>query len=97
MDYDSLVQEILKRVLAKLQEKEESIATTAPQSSEKPCCCQNIAQVIEKTFKKRIITERDLHNALADGAKRINVCENAILTDLAREYAAKNLMEIVRG
>ena len=96
MDYEALVQEVLRRVMLKIQELEAKKTCNAnvPQPTES-CCCKG--PVIEKTFKKRVITERNVKEAAVEGAKRINVCENTIITDHAREYAAKNRIEIVRG
>lgn len=98
MDYEALVQEILRRVLLKIQELEarKTCNANVPQPTASCCCCDS-GPVVEKTFKKRVISERDMREAAIAGAKRINVCENTIITDLAREYAAKNRIEIVRG
>ena len=98
MDYEALVQEVLRRVLLKLQELEskKSCNANVPQPAA-ACCCEASVPVIEKTFKKRVISKRDVREAAVAGAKRINICENTIVTDLAREYAAKNRIEVVRG
>jgi len=97
MDYEALVQEVLRRVLLKLQELESKKRCNAnvPQPASS-CCCEN-APVVEKVFKKRVITERNVREAAVEGAKRLIICENTIVTDLARELAAKNRIEIVRG
>ena len=98
MDYEALVQEVLRRVMLKIQELEagKSCNASVPQPAS-ACCCEASGPVKEKTFKKRVITERNVKEAAVEGAKRINICENTIVTDLAREYAAKNRIEIVRG
>jgi hypothetical protein len=101
MDYDALVNEILSRVVAKLQQAEPAGATTCCAGApEKPQCAPNpepVAACKEKVLKKRVITEREVRAAAVEGATRINACENTIITDLARELAAKSCIEIVRG
>jgi len=97
MDYEALVQEVLRRVLIKLQELESKKTCNANVPQPAPTCCCDNAPVVEKTFKKRVITERDVREAAVGGAKRLIICENTIVTDLARELAAKNRIEIVRG
>ena len=98
MDYEALVQEVLRRVMIKLQELEagKSCNASVPQPAS-ACCCEASEPVKEKTFKKRVITERNVKDAAVEGAKRIIVCENTIITDLARELAARNRIELIRG
>lgn len=98
MDYEALVQEVLRRVMLKLQELEDAKKTcnaNVPQPAQN--CCGESAPVVEKTFKKRVITERNVREAAVEGAKRLIICENTIVTDLARELAAKSRIEIVRS
>lgn len=99
MDYEALVNEILTRVLAKLEEIEaKKTSSQSASSNTSSCCCKTEAtQFVAKDLKKRVVTERDVKTAAAEGVTRINVCENTILTDLAREYAAKSRIEIVKG
>lgn len=50
----------------------------------------------EMTLGKRVITERDITEAATNGVTVIHVGARAILTDLAKEYAHNQKLEIVR-
>lgn len=50
----------------------------------------------EESLSKRIITERDLATVYAPGVTVIHVGKKAIITDLAREYAANRGVAIVK-
>ena len=50
----------------------------------------------ELTLGKRVITERDITEAATNGVTVIHVGARAILTDLAKEYAHNQKLEIVR-
>lgn len=50
----------------------------------------------EMTLSKRVITERDITEAATNGVNVIRVGARAILTDLAKEYAHNQKLEIVR-
>ncbi len=50
----------------------------------------------EEHLTKRIVTERDLATVYAPGVTAIHVVKKAILTDLAREYAAMRGVELVK-
>ena len=50
----------------------------------------------ELTLNKRVITERDITEAATSGVTVIRVGKRAILTDLAKEYAHNQKLEIVR-
>ena len=51
----------------------------------------------ELTLGKRVITERDITEAATNGVTVIHVGARAILTDLAKEYAHNQKLEIIRG
>lgn len=50
----------------------------------------------ELTLNKRVVTERDITEAATSGVTVIHVGKRAILTDLAKEYAHNQKLEIVR-
>lgn len=104
MDYEALVNEILKRVMAKLQEIEAAkaaaqtpAATTSSQCSATQCCpAATTASPKELTITKRVLTERDVIDANKEGITCIIVGERTILTDLAKERAANSGIKIVK-
>jgi ribose 1,5-bisphosphokinase PhnN len=57
-----------------------------------------MAQPVRKelTLGKRVITERDITEAVTNGVTVVHVGARAILTDLAKEYAHNQKLEIVR-
>ena len=63
--------------------------------------CRQVAAPEQENRKtavlaKRIITERDIISLAQEKTERIIVGERAILTDLAKEYAVRNKIEISR-
>lgn len=68
---------------------EEPAAPSAP-------ACEPVAEEKEYTLYKKVITEKDVTAADREKATAVVVPERAILTDLAREYARKRNMEIIR-
>ena len=50
----------------------------------------------EENISKRIVTERDLATVYAPGVTVVHVSKKAILTDLAREYAANRGVSLVK-
>lgn len=51
----------------------------------------------EITLSKRVITERDVTQAVQGCAKRILIGEKAIVTDLAKDYAREQGVSFIRG
>lgn len=58
--------------------------------------CANRNPEIEIVLEKRIITEKDIREVRSKGAVVVAVNQKAILTDLAKEYAHKQGIEISR-
>lgn len=50
----------------------------------------------EAVLDKKVITEKDMIALGNDRVKRVTIGEKAILTDLAKEYASKHRIEILR-
>lgn len=107
MDYEALVNEILTRVMAKLRELELT-ASQSPCCQTSDTCRPEVTQSIskaepavaakkEKQFTKRVVTERDLYAARNEGVSQIIIKENTIMTDLAKEYAAKYEIAVIRS
>ncbi len=78
----------------------------APNCSE-PCCAapetkpeaktETAPSGREQAITKRAITEQDLFALKKENITRVRICENAILTDLAKEFVSRNGMTILRG
>lgn len=51
----------------------------------------------EASLDKRIVTERDVVQAYADGAEILRIREKSILTDLAKDYIHAKQMELIRN
>lgn len=51
----------------------------------------------EHTLNKRAVTEQDLFALKKENITRVRISANAILTDLAKEFAGRNSMTILRG
>lgn len=96
MDYESLIQEVISRVLTKLAEMEKVSPGCADEAPQCCTCCETLAAVKEKMITKRVLTEKDVIAARNEGATRVVAGENTIITDLARDYAADHRVEIVR-
>ena len=73
----------------------ENILAGGCQSTE---CSEKKHNTIDKYVKidKKVITEKDLRLITADGANRIRINCNAILTDLAKEYLNTRKMVVDR-
>lgn len=92
LDYEALLQEVVRRVMQKLMELESARNCTSQGTCsckseitfEEPCC-----QAKEKTIAKRIVTEKDLVAARGEGVTCVNLGERTIVTDVAREYATR--------
>ena len=104
MDYEALVNEILRRVMAKLQEMEaakaaaQTPAATSSQCSATQCCpAATATSPKELRITKRVLTERDVIDATREGITCIIVGERTILTDLAKERAANSGINIVKN
>ena len=71
--------------------------TPAPQ----PSCCVPAAKPAStgaaKSIDKRAITEQDLFVLKKDGVNCVRIRENAILTDLAKDFVKTNGMTLLRG
>lgn len=72
----------------------------APQPAQPSCACQEANNTEAKapkkvTFKKRVITERDLI-AAGRGITVVSVPERAILTDLAKDYVHNHDITVER-
>ena len=92
LDYEALLQEVVRRVMQKLAALEAAKNCT-PQGTcsckseitfEEPCC-----KTKEKTIAKRVVTEKDLIAARGEGVTCVCLGERTIVTDVAREYATK--------
>ncbi|MDO5562646.1 MAG: hypothetical protein Q4F74_03440 [Synergistaceae bacterium] len=107
MDYEALVNEILTRVMAKLRELELTAAQASCCQTDNTCRPENtqsvskaepaVAAKKEKQFTKRVVTERDLYAARNEGVNQIVIKEETIMTDLAKEYAAKYGIAVIRS
>lgn len=84
MEYNDLVEEILKRVIKRLQET--GYSTNNSISLEKH----------SKAITKRVITERDIIDARRENIKEIIIGTKTLLTDLAKELADKQGINIIR-
>ncbi len=96
MDYESLIQEVVSRVMSKLAELGKDSQGCGAEADQ--CCtfCEAPAAVKEKKITKRVLTEKDVIAARNEGATRIVAGENTIITDLAKDYAAAHRVEMVR-
>lgn len=97
MDREKLIDEICKRVLQLLAERDSGIkveynmgSVTANVVKSSDACKK------ELVLDKKAITERDVITARENGVHRVLVKRKAILTDLAKEYAHRYQIEIVR-
>lgn len=84
MEYNDLVEEILKRVLKCLQEINNSTNNSIS------------LQKKSKNIIKRVITERDIIDAKRENITEIIIETKTLLTDLARELAQKQDITIIR-
>lgn len=91
-------------VICPKAELENTILQKAPvQKPEQPCCDEKPAQSsaasseAAHTLTKRAITEQDLFALQKENITRVHISENAILTDLAKEFVARNGMTVLRG
>lgn len=92
MNYEALLQEVVRRVMQKLMELETAKNCTSQGTCsckseltfEEPCC-----QTKEITITKRVVTEKDLIAARGDGVTCICLGERTIVTDVAKDYARK--------
>mgnify|MGYP004443524167 CR=1 FL=1 len=71
------------------------------ESEEKTACacnCQSAVNAAGKTIAitKRVLTEVDMFKARKDGATAVKIAENALVTDVAKEYAHKQNIAIIR-
>lgn len=86
-------------------ELENAILQKAPvPKPEQPCCGEKPAQssaapaeAAAHTLTKRAITEQDLFALKKENITRVHISENAILTDLAKEFLTRNGMTVLRG
>lgn len=96
MDYESLVNEILSRVMAQIKKSE-----TAALKIQNICSTTEAFQTIpetelvstqgkEKRFDKRVVTEKDLYGCKNEGYNSISISPKTIMTDLSKEYAEKH-------
>lgn len=76
----------------------EPCAEAEPCKEAAPAAAPVAAEPVRKemTLGKRVITERDITEAATNGVTVIHVGARAILTDLAKEYAHNQKLEIVR-
>lgn len=88
--YDSLTETIL------YDGNEKSLCN---ENASKTCCEERVLKQALKDYicAKKVITEKDVVTARAEGASRILAGEKAIVTDLAKEFARSNDIEIVKG
>ena len=52
-------------------------------------------EIYGKNLMKRVVTERDIREALEEGQKVVTVLPHTIITDIAKETAAKEGVDIV--
>lgn len=84
MEYNDLVEEILKRVLKRLQDTNYSTNNSISLKEK------------SKNIVKRVITERDIIDAKRENITEIIIESKTLLTDLARELAQKQQITITR-
>lgn len=94
MDFDALVNEICRRVLERIAAYEKECARQElPKFSTDSSVKTVVSPVPEKPakevpVKKKVLTERDVTNAIDEGATVVVIDAKSIITDLAKEYAA---------
>lgn len=84
MEYNDLVEEILKRVLSRLMEINNSTSNSISLKAK------------SKNIVKRVITERDIIDAKRENITEIIIETKTLLTDLAKELAIKQDITITR-
>ncbi|MDD3279650.1 MAG: hypothetical protein PHG16_12350 [Lachnospiraceae bacterium] len=103
MDFEALVNEVCRRVMEKIAvlEQQETNCQCSQSSVPKPevRVSEPDKPVAPKeiTITKHVITEKNIIDAHQGKADIIRVDAKAILTDLAREYAAKQRITILRS
>lgn len=73
------------------------VPCAAPAPVTTPAQAPAPAPGIEAALTKRIVSEKDVIAACAPGVTVLRVVENAILTDLARDYVKTRRIKIIRG
>lgn len=48
-------------------------------------------------FDKRVIAEKDMYKCRNEGYNCIRIASNTIMTDLAKEYAEKNGIKVIKA
>lgn len=89
MDMDALIDELYVRVRKRLIEmgyidREGGLSDNRQKTEHK------------KKLSKRVITERDIRDAWEENVTCIVAQERAIVTDLAKEYAGKKSIRLIR-
>lgn len=104
MDFEALVNEVVRRVMEKINALENQEANCQCSQSAPAPVAAPVAEPVpvvetkkEITITKHIITEKNIIDAHQEKAAVVHVDAKAILTDLAREYAAKQRITILRG
>jgi len=76
-----------------------NVKSLCNENASKASCKERVVNRALKDYicTKKVVTEKDVVTARAEGAGRILAGEKSILTDLAKEYARSNGIEIVKG
>ena len=101
MSKDQLIDEILRRVMAKIAEYEgkcscssnTSSPATSSSSSSCGCACGSNKDI---HIEKRVLSERDVIDACTSGILTVYYSKRTIVTDLAKDYAKAHKMTLVR-
>ncbi|MEG1778669.1 MAG: hypothetical protein RR263_01100 [Oscillospiraceae bacterium] len=82
MDYDQLVEMIANKVVEKLL------------AMERGQCAKAVCKTT--TLTKKLVTESEIKSISSLGFNKLIIAEKAILTELAKDYAQEQRIEIVR-
>lgn len=105
MSKDELIEEILRRVLAKIAECEaknkcsSNACSPATTSSSCTCACESTSESgngKDIHIDKRVLSERDVIDACTSGILTVYYSRKTIVTDLAKDYARAHKMQLVR-
>ena len=110
MSKDELINEIVRRVMAKIAEYEKnnncsSGSNTVSVNNNNTCACNNsvnnntntTARVDKETHvDKRLLSERDVIDACTSGINIVYYSKKTIVTDLAKDYARAHKVQLVK-
>lgn len=109
MSRDELISEIVRRVMQKIAEYEKNSCpssnavnnATSPSnvpSSGSCCCCSGGSSAAGSSMQidKRLLSERDVIDAVKNGVAEIHYSKRTIVTDLAKDYANRHKVKLVK-